>query len=99
MVLYHCCMSAAHAQARVLVGFENDDLIEVTESSPDTSPGDPDAAYAVLLLGPPVNFRLQDYAARTGKSGHLEYLVPGRILNAFERHVWPNPGRKRSTEP
>ena len=99
MVLYHCCMSAAHAQARVLVGFENDDLIEVTESSPDTSPGDPDAAYALLLLGPPPNFRLQDYAARTGKSGHLEYLVPGRILNTFERHVWPNPGRKGSTEP
>ena len=99
MVLYHCCMSAAHAQARVLVGFEDDELIEVTESSPVTSPGDPDAAYAVLLLGPPSNFRLPDYAARAGKSGRLEYLVPGRILNAFEREVWPHPGRKRSTEP
>lgn len=99
MALYHCCMSAAHAQAWVLVGFEDDDLIEVTESSPDTRPGDPDAAYAVLLLGPPPGFRLQDYAERTDPRGRLEYLVPGRVLNAFERHVWPDPGRKGSAEP
>ena len=99
MALYHCCMSAALAQARTLVGFEDDDLIEVTEESPDMNPGDPDAAYAVQLLGSPPNFRLEDYAARTGRSGRLEHLVPGRILNSFERHVWPNPGRKRGDEP
>ena len=99
MALYHCCMSAAYAQARALVGFEDDELIEVTEESPDTRVHDPDAAYAVLLIGPPPNFRLEDHAARTGKSGRLEYLVPGRILNAFERHVWPNSGQKGAAKP
>ena len=99
MALYHCCMSAAHVQARALVGFEDDELIEVTESSPETNPGDPDAAYAVLLVGPPATFRLEDYASRTGKNGRREYLVPGRVLNAFERHVWPHPAQQGENKP
>jgi len=90
MVLYHCCMSAALAQARALVGFDDDDLIEVTEVPPDTSGHDPHDAYAVELLEPPAGFRMDRYPSRTGTHGRREYLIPGRVLNAFRRSAWPS---------
>jgi len=86
--LYHCCMSAGHAQAYALVGFADDELIEVSVMPPNPDPNDPDMAYALALRDPPAHFRLDDYPARIGAHGKREYLIPGRALNTFKRAVW-----------
>ena len=81
-------MSAGHAQAYALVGFADDELIEVGVLPPNPDPNDPDMAYALVLRDPPPHFRLDDHPARTGAHGKREYLIPGRTLNAFQRVVW-----------
>ena len=45
----------------------------------------PNESHAVVVLGVPWDFRLVDYPL-DGATG--EHIVPGQVLNLFERAVW-----------
>ena len=89
MVLYHCCVSLGMARALELVGFMDHELIAVTEHPPAVDRSNPDEAFGVVMLNAPFDFRLEDYPLRVNDKGMPERLVPGTVLNAFQRAIWP----------
>ena len=89
MVLYHCCVSLGMARALELVGFMDHELIAVTEHPPVVDRSNPDEAFGVVMLNAPFDFRLEDYPLKVNDKGELERLVPGAVLNAFQRAIWP----------
>ena len=89
MVLYHCCVSLGMARALELVGFREDELIPVTGDPPAVDKSNPDEAFGVVMLNAPFDFRLEDYPLRVNDKGMPERLVPGTVLNAFQRAIWP----------
>ena len=89
MVLYHCCVSLGMARALALVGFMDDELIPVTEHPPSVDKTSREQAFSVVMLNAPFDFRLEDYPQKVNDKGGLERLVPGAVLNAFQRAIWP----------
>ena len=89
MVLYHCCVSLGMARALELFGFKEGELIAVTEHPPVVNKNDPDESFAVVMLGAPFDFRLEQYPLHTSDKGKPERLVPATVLNSFERGIWP----------
>ena len=87
MVLYHCCVSLG--MALELVGFMDDELIPVTEHPPSVDKTSREQAFSVVMLNAPFDFRLEDYPQKVNDKGELERLVPGAVLNAFQRAIWP----------
>jgi len=41
------------------------------------------------MLNARFDFRLEDYPQKVNDKGGLERLVPGAVLNAFQRAIWP----------
>ena len=89
VVLYHCCVSLGMARALALVGFMDDELIPVTEHPPLVDKNNPEEAFGVVMLNAPFDFRLEDYPLQVNDKGELEHLVPGAVLSAFQRAIWP----------
>ena len=89
MVLYHCCVSLGMARAMELVGFIDSEPIPVTQHPPEAKRNNPDAAFGVVMLNAPFDFRLENYPMQVNDEGKPEYLVPGAVLNAFQRAIWP----------
>ena len=85
MVLYHCCTSLNRAREIALDGFPQRELVRVTEQLSTEQARAPDESHAVVVLGVPWDFRLVDYPL-DGATG--EHIVPGQVLNLFERAVW-----------
>jgi hypothetical protein len=88
-MLYHCCVSLGLARALELVGFKEGELIPVTDHPPQVDKDNPDEAFAVVMIGAPFDFLLDDYPLQTNSKGRLEHLLPGAVLNAFPRAIWP----------
>ena len=89
MVLYHCCMSLQHAEEVVRNGFPADEFISVTVRPPYLT-GTSWEAHAVVLLGGPATFNLDLCQSHKGSDGEAVYLVPSKVLNLFQRAVWPH---------
>ena len=86
VVLYHCCMSYERAKEIVRLGFDQSSPVRVMETLPTEQARAADDSHAVVVLGVPWDFRLQDYPLADG-SDH-EHLVPVHVLNMFERAIW-----------
>ncbi len=41
------------------------------------------------MLNVRFDFRLEDYPQKVNDKGGLERLVPGAVLNDFQRAIWP----------
>jgi hypothetical protein len=41
------------------------------------------------MLNAPFDFRLENSPMQVNGEGKPEYLVPGAVLNAFQRAIWP----------
>ena len=41
------------------------------------------------MLGAPFDFPLDSYPLHTNDKGKLAHLVPARVLNSFQRGIWP----------
>ena len=89
MVLYHCCMSLHHAEEVVQDGFRADEFIAVTLRPPYLT-GTSREAHAVVMFGGPATFNLEHCQSRKRLDGEAEYLVHERVLNMFQRAVWPH---------
>ena len=81
-------MSFGAAQAMVDIGFADDDDIAVFEKPPlgDAGQG---RRYAIALVGPPKDFLLSKYPIKFNHNGERERLIPGAVLNRFQRALWP----------
>ena len=91
MVLYHCCVSLATAQAIERFGFNPGELIPVTDIVPvDRLGQDQGESHAIVAIGLPFGFDLDNYPLFKGKSGTVERLIPRSVLNRFSRAVWPD---------
>ena len=77
------------ARALELVGFMDGELIAVTERPPPVDKSNPDEAFGVVMLNAPFEFRLEDYPMKVNDKGRPERLVPGAVLNSFQRAIWP----------
>jgi hypothetical protein len=82
VVLYHCCMSLAVAKAIDRAGFDPGELVAVTDKAPD--------CHAVVFLGVPLGFRLEDFPLADTRDDRSARLIPGLVLNSFPRAVWPD---------
>jgi hypothetical protein len=69
VVLYHCCVSLGLARALELVGFKEGELIPVTDHPPQVDKDNPDAAFGVVMLNAPFDFRLEDYPLQVNDEG------------------------------
>ena len=85
MVLFHCCMSYQRATEIARSGFD-ETPIRVMEHLPEEHARAPDDSHAVVVMGVPWHFRLEDYPFADGSE--QERLVPAQVLNLFERAVW-----------
>ena len=85
VVLYHCCRSLEHARMIAREGFSARETVRVAEHLSRTHARPPDESHAVVVLGVPWDFRLEDYPL-DGATG--EHIVPAHVLNLFERAVW-----------
>jgi hypothetical protein len=79
-------MSYEHAKVIAQRGFDQSSPVRVTVHLSEEQARAPDDSHAVLVLGVPWDFRLEDYPL-ADDSDH-EYLVPAKVLNLFERAVW-----------
>ena len=86
MVLFHCCMSYQRATEIARSGVD-ETPIPVMVHLPEEHARAPDDSHAVVVMGVPWHFRLEDYPLADG-SDHHEHLVPANVLNMFERAVW-----------
>ena len=89
VVLYHRCMSRAVAREVELTGFSPVEPVPVTDHLPDFDGRSPDDSHAIVFLALPFDFRLDDYPLVDKASGSRERLVPGSVLNALPRAIWP----------
>ena len=85
MVLYHCCTSYEISTDIARSGFFPRDQVRVTEHLSEEQARTPDESHGVVVLAVPWDFRLNGYP-RDSATG--EHLVPGHVLNLFERAVW-----------
>ena len=82
-------MSMSRAKAVTIDGFEDTELVPVVDYPPYADKNELDESNAVVMFVAPFGFRLEDYELRVSERGELERLVPGSVLNAFQRAVWP----------
>ena len=61
----------------------------MTDHPPQVDKDNPDAAFGVVMLNAPFDFRLEDYPLQVNDEGKPEHMVPGAVLNAFQRAIWP----------
>jgi hypothetical protein len=80
-------MSYERAKEIARLGFDQSGPVRVMESLPAELARAADDSHAVVVLGVPWDFRLQDYPLADG-SDHHEHLVPASVLNMLERAVW-----------
>ena len=85
MVLYHCCGSLDRAREIAREGFSFREPVKVTENLAKEHARAPDESHAVVVLGTPWDFGLNDYPVDESTGAHL---VPAKVLNLFERAVW-----------
>ena len=85
MVLYHCCRSLDRAREIAREGFSSQEPVQVTEHLAREHARAPDESHAVVVLGVPWGFGLDDYPVDESSGA---YLVPANVLNLFERAVW-----------
>jgi len=85
VVLYHCCGSLEHARMIAREGFSAPETVRMAEQLSPEHARPPDDFHAVVVLGVPWDFRLEDYPV-DGATG--ERIVPVHVLNLFERAVW-----------
>jgi len=88
VVLYHCCVSYDRAKEIVQLGFDPSVFVRVTAHLPEDVARPPDDSHGVVVLAVARDFRLNDYPVVTGSTDSEDRLVPGEVLNKFERAVW-----------
>ena len=89
MVLYHYCNSFALAQVVERQGFEPAELVQVTDVPPETPEQARASCPAMVVLGVPFGFNLDDYPPAGTGPGSQGRLVAGLVLNQFQRAAWP----------
>ena len=89
MVLYCCCVSSDHARLIEKDGFEESDLVRVSDCLSDMSGRSANESNAVIFLAAQFDFDLDAFPLVEERDSR-ERLVPGRILNALPRGIWPD---------
>jgi hypothetical protein len=89
LVLYYCCTSLDHAKAIERDGFREDASIRVTGQCQNSPAEGPIESHAVIFLGVASDFDFDQYPVPEEVTDPHEREIPGRVLNAMRRAIWP----------
>ena len=89
MVLYHLCMSLEQAKLVQRHGFADGRIFRVADKPPRLRGRRSDQNQAIVVIAPSYEFSLDDYKLAYDATSTGERLVPGSVLNAFPRAIWP----------